>query len=217
MTNSHGSSFWVAIAGLALSGMMLNAQSTAATPGIRPGSVEVTVFSGVSEPANGEKDGAGLQIENKMPFGGRIGYNFDKHNTAEFSIANPLSFSANYLYHFSPLRRRFVPYATAGIGGSRYGLELGQIDGTTANVTGNLNEGGPDRRQTAVTGNFGGGVKYLLSDRFALRVDVRDVVGRYSGTFANVPPVAGGSTIKVARTLNDVQFTVGFVFRFGGR
>lgn len=216
MTDRYGLLFRVAVAGLALSSVALNAQSTAGTSGIRPGSVDVTVFAGVSAPTGSEKEGARLQIENKMPFGGRIAYNFDKHNAAEFSVANPLSFSGNYLYHFSPLRGRFVPYATAGIGGSRYGLELGQIDGTTANLNRNLSEGGPDRRQTAVTGNFGGGVKYLLSDRFALRLDVRDVVGRYSATFANVPPLTSGS-VKVGRTLNDVQFTVGFVFRFGGR
>lgn len=214
MTDRIGLLCRVTLTGFALSGAVLNAQPSPGGLGIRPGGVDITVFAGVSAPTSGEKEESRLQIENKLPFGGRISYNFDRHHTAEFSVANPLSFSGNYLYHFSPLRGRFVPYATAGIGGSRYGLELGQIDGSTTNN--NHNEGGPDRRQTAVTGNFGGGVKYLLSDRFALRLDVRDVVGRYSATFANAPPLTSGS-VKVGRTFNDVQFTVGVLLRFGGR
>jgi hypothetical protein len=174
------------------------------------------MFAGISAANNGE-GGAHLQIENNMPFGGRIGYNFDRHNAVEFSVANPLSFSANYLYHFSPIRRRWVLYATAGGGGSRYGLALGESGGASANANSNLNEAGPERRQTAFTGNFGGGIKYLLSNRFALRFDARDVVGRYNATFANVPGSTSGPRTKVGRTLNDFQFTAGFVFRFGGR
>ncbi len=202
--------------GAAFSGSVLLAQPATDALGIRPGSLEATVFAGLSSANNGE-GGAHLQVENNMPFGGRIGYNFDKHNAAEFSVANPLSFSANYLYHFSPIRRRLVPYATAGGGGSRYGLELGENDGAAPNGISNLNEAGLERRQTAFTGNFGGGIKYLLSYHFALRFDARDVVGRYNATFANVSASTGGPTIKVGRTLNDPQFTAGFVFRFGGR
>jgi hypothetical protein len=202
--------------GAAFSGSVLLAQPATDALGIRPGSLEATAFAGLSAANNGE-GGVHLQIENNMPFGGRIGYNFDKHNAAEFSVANPLSFSANYLYHFSEIRRRWVPHATAGVGGSRYALVLGESDGATANANSNLNEAGPERRQTAFTGNFGGGIKYLLSDHFALRFDAQDVVGRYNATFANVPASTGDPTTRVGRTLNDFQFTAGFVFRFGGR
>jgi hypothetical protein len=205
----------IGLAGFGLAGGVLRAQSATGELGIRPGSVDVTAFAGVSAPTGGENERSRLQIESGIPVGGRIGYNFDKHHAVEFSIANPLSFSGNYLYHLPPLRGRFVPYATAGIGGSMQGLELGSMDSATGDQNHTVHDGGFDRRQTALTGNFGGGVKYLLSDRFALRLDVRDVVGRYRATFATLPPLSIGS-VKAGRTLNDVQITAGFVFRFGG-
>ncbi len=183
--------------------------------GIRPGSIELTAFAGVSTPIVGEKEKLGLRITGSTPVGGRISYNFTSHHAVEFSVANPVAVYANYVYHFSPIRRKWIPYAAAGVGGSRYDLELNT--GTNIpNASDNQREGEPDRAQTAFAGNFGGGVKYLLSDRFALRFDARDFVGRYGGNFAGA---AGSipSSISSHRTVNDVQFTAGFVFRFGVR
>ena len=182
--------------------------------GIRPGSTEITAFAGLSTPANGEKEKAGLDIKNSTPLGGRISYNFTSHHTVEFSVTNPVAVYANYVYHLSPIRQKWIPYATAGAGGSRYGLELNNETETLNVANANLRENGPDRAQTAFAGNFGGGIKYLLSDRFALRFDARDFVARYSATIAGTP---GSSSIKTGRTVNDLQFTAGFVFRFGGR
>ena len=183
--------------------------------GIRPGSTEITAFAGLSTPATGDKENAGLGIGNSMPLGGRISYNITAHHAVEFSVANPIAAYANYVYHFSPIRRKWIPYVTAGAGGSRHGLEL--TTGTEARNTtdANLRESEPDRAKTAFAGNFGGGVKYGLSDRFALRFDVRDFVGRYGATFAGTPGSA--TSINARRTINDFQFTAGFVFRFGGR
>jgi hypothetical protein len=73
---------------------------------------------------------------------------------------------------------------------------------------------GPDRSQTAFTGNFGGSLKYFFTNRCALRFDARDQVGKYKGTFSNVAGVPGG-VVRAAKTLNDVQITGGIVFRFG--
>lgn len=215
MAHKHGS-FAVLVIGLSLQVAVASAQSgSGSVEGIRSGSVDVTVFAGASVTGGVGKEGTRLQVENATPFGGRIAYNFDRHHAAEFSIGNPLSFSGNYVYHFSPLRIRFIPYATAGIGGSRSGLELGGGEDATARLNANLEQGGPERRQTAVTGNFGGGVKFLLTDRFAIRFDARDVLGRYSATFANTPSATGGP-VKVTQTLNDVQLTLGVVLRLGG-
>lgn len=209
-------SFWLFLILALHSGAVLIAQPATDAPGIRPGSLEATAFAGLSSAQYHEGESAHLQIENSIPFGGRVSYNFDKHSAAEFSIANPFSLSADYLYHLSPIRRRWIPYATAGAGGSRLGLTLGQNASAGANTNKDVNEGGPARRQTAFTGNFGGGIKYLLTDHFALRLDVRDVVGRYAATFATVEQGKGASTISEVRILHDVQITGGFVFRFGG-
>jgi hypothetical protein len=205
-------SFRLVLLGVAVFRSLSLAQPATDALDVRGGSTEVTVFAGISLVNNSEKEGAGLRIETKAPFGGRVAYNFDKHSAVEFSVGNPLFLSANYLYHFYPMVGRLVPYLTAGAGGSRYGLELqeGPVLTKSENLT--LNEGGPGRRQTAFAGNFGGGIKYFLGDSLAVRFDVRDVVGRYSATFASAP-----GTIKVARMLNDFQITAGFVFRLGGR
>jgi len=40
--------------------------------------------------------------------GGRVSYNFDGHNAAEFSMANPFSLSANYAYNFFRYPREMV-------------------------------------------------------------------------------------------------------------
>lgn len=193
--------------------MRAQAQAKSTPVGERAKTTEVTLFAGASVSRKEDSNPLSLQVKTSLPFGGRIAYNFDNHNAVEFTVANPLSFYGNYVYNFSTSRARLVPYLTAGVGGSRYGLELG---GDTPDTANNVDAQGPDRRQTAFTANFGGGVKYFLSDRIGVRFDARDIVGRYKATFTNVLGAPGG-IVNGQRTLNDVQITAGIVFNFGGR
>jgi hypothetical protein len=186
---------------------------TAASSGTRPGSTEITLFAGISAPAGHESNGFALEINTGTLMGGRVGYNFDRHNAAEFSIANPFSLSANYAYNFSAIRGKWVPYVTAGLGGARREITLDN-NNQPAQINSNLMETGPDRSQTVFTGNFGGGLKYFFTERFALRFDVCDQVGHYQATFSNVAGVPGG-IVTDSKTLNDLQVTGGIVFRFG--
>lgn len=195
---------------LVISGSALAQRSA----GNSTGSTEVTLFAGISTSATKKNETPfGLQVKSSAPFGGRIAYHFTEHHAVEFTVANPVSFHANYVYSFAPRRSKFVPYLTAGAGGSRDSIEL---RGATGVPGANLNEEVPDRRATAFTANFGGGVKYYLSDRLALRFDARDVVGRYRATFANIAGAPGG-VVKGQQTFNDLQFTGGIAFSFGGR
>jgi opacity protein-like surface antigen len=194
------------------SGGVLFAQTTASS-GTRPGSTEITLFAGISAPVGHESNGFALEVNTGTPMGGRVGYNFDRHNAAEFSIANPFSLSANYVYNFSAIRGKWIPYVTAGIGGARREIALDN-NNEPAQINPNLMETGPDRSQTVFTGNFGGGLKYFFTERFALRFDVCDQVGHYQATFSNVAGVPGG-IVTGSKTLNDLQVTVGIVFRFG--
>lgn len=187
----------------------------------RAGTIDLTIFAGVSAATGKEKDNTfSLKAKSDFPFGGRVAYNFTNHHAVEFTVANPLSFYGNYVYHFSPLKpkfvpylkSKFVPYLTAGIGGGRYQVELDDPTGTPVNL--NTTDSGLDRRATAFTVNFGGGVKYRLTDRFALRFDARDVVGRYKASFANVVGVPNG-IVNGQEQLNDLQLTGGIVFTFG--
>jgi opacity protein-like surface antigen len=195
-------------------GSALRAQ-TPASEGTRSGSAEITFFAGISAPVNHESKGFGLDVKTGTPIGGRISYNFNRHNAVEFSIANPFSLSANYVYNFSAIRGKWVPYVTAGVGGTRQEIALND-NNQPAQLNSNLMETGPDRRQTVITGNFGGGLKYFFTERFALRFDVRDQVGHYKATFGNVAGVPGG-VVTGSKTLNDFQITGGIVFRFGSK
>ena len=197
----------------ALSGSTVLAATPPPDDGARAGKTEVTFFAGISAPVNKETAGFGLEIKTGTPIGGRALYNFTDHHAVEFSIANPLSVSANYVYHFSSFRGKWVPYATAGIGAARREIALDD-NNQPAQLNSNLMETGPDHSQTAFTGNFGGGLKYFITNKFALRFDVRDQIGNYKGTFSNVAGVPGGIA-KAGKTLNDIQITGGIVFRFG--
>ena len=183
--------------------------------GTRPGSTEITFFAGISAPVNHESKGFGLDVKTGTPIGGRVSYNFDRHNAVEFTIANPFSLSANYVYNFSAIRGKWVPYVTAGVGGTRQEITLSD-NNQPAQLNSNLMETGPDRSQTVFTGNFGGGLKYFFTERLALRFDVRDHVGHYKATFSNVAGVPGG-IVTGSKTLNDFQITGGIVFRLSKR
>jgi opacity protein-like surface antigen len=195
-------------------GSALQAQ-TPASEGTQSGSTETTFFAGISAPVNRETKGFGLDVKTGTPIGGRVSYNFNPHNAVEFSIANPFSLSANYVYSFSTLNGKWVPYVTAGVGGTRHEIALND-NNQPAQLNSNLMDTGPDRSQTVFTGNFGGGLKYPFTDRFALRFDVRDQVGHYEATFSNVAGVPGG-IVTSSKTLNDLQVTGGIVFRFDKR
>jgi outer membrane protein with beta-barrel domain len=206
----------VLIAGLFIlnfTGSVLRAATPPPDDRAGAGSTEVNFFAGISAPVNKESTGFGLEIKTRTPIGGRLLYNFSRHNAVEFSIANPLSVSANYVYNFSSFRDKWVPYVTAGVGGSHREIALSD-NSQPAQLNSNLMETGPDRKQTAFTGNFGGGLKFFFTQRFALRFDVRDQIGNYKGTFSNVAGVPGG-VVRAGKTLNDFQITGGIVFRFG--
>jgi opacity protein-like surface antigen len=188
---------------------------TPASGGTRAGSTEITFFAGVSAPVDNETNGFGLNVKTGTPIGGRVSYNFDRHNAVEFSIANPFSVSANYVFNFSAIRGRWVPYLTAGVGGTRQEIALND-NNEPAQLNSNLMDIGPDPSQTVFAGNFGGGLKYFFKEKFAVRFDVRDQVGHYTATFSNVAGAPGG-VVTASKTLNDFQITGGIVFRFGGK
>src|ERR1700675_96147 len=161
-------------------GSALQAQ-TPASEGTRSGSTEITFFAGISAPVNHESKGFGLDVKTGTPIGGRVSYNFDHHNAVELSIANPFSLSGNYVYNFSAIRGKWVPYVTAGVGGTRHEIALDD-NNQPAQLNSNLMETGPDRRQTVFTDNFGGGLNNFFTERFALRFDVRDQIGNSKAT-----------------------------------
>lgn len=118
---------------------------------------------GVGRPAPNDSIGLGAAVAydwtENLGFEGEIGHLFDVDDTADvdWSITN---FSANVVYHFNVVR--FTPYATFGMGmeRSRYSVQPPDTLGF-------------DPSATEVAVNFGGGVKYLLNERFIARADLR--------------------------------------------
>jgi len=103
----------------------------------------------------------GYDLTSNLGFEGEFGYVFDvvgDDTDVDWSLTN---FSANAVYHFDV--PRVTPYATLGLGVERSNLTIDNADILALYP--------PDSNE--ITFNFGGGVKYPLSERFLARADVR--------------------------------------------
>lgn len=103
----------------------------------------------------------GYDLTSNLGFEAELGYVFDvagENANVDWSLTN---FGANAVYHFDV--RRITPYATFGLGLEHSNLKIDNPD-LLALVQ-------PD--STEVTYNFGGGLKYPVTDRFLARADLR--------------------------------------------
>lgn len=116
-------------------------------------------------------------LESAPLFGLRAGYNFNSHLAAELFGSYALTesdrssgpdanverdvyrFGGNLLYHFRPAKT-FVPFAAIGFG--RYNVTVPDLNRPKTNKS---------------LAEYGGGFKYFVSDDFALRAEVRHVLG----------------------------------------
>ena len=129
-------------------------------------------------------------LKDSLVYGIGLGYHFTRNWAAEglFNFVdsetdpggadvNTYLYRLEALYHLFP-DKKLVPYLAAGIGG----------------ITMNPNVGSND---TDFLADYGAGLKYFITDKIALRGDVRHVI-----PFDN--------------TRNNVMFTAGLAFLFGG-
>jgi len=131
-------------------------------------------------------------LETRPVVGLRGGYNFSKHVGAEavFDYTrtegrytgteyNVYDYHLDMLYHFMP-DGPLVPYLAAGYGGqTRYSSYEGSV--------------------TRGVFNYGGGVKFFLTEKMALRGDLRHLIQKHN-----------------EHSYHDLQYTVGLDFLFGG-
>lgn len=125
-----------------------------------------------------------------MIYGGRVGYNV----TSNFGIEGLFDYVNSYfagkdinmyryggelLYHFIP-ENPFVPYLAVGLAGLNF-------DAARAD------------KKTRAAFDYGLGAKYFVSDRFALRGDVRHIIYSYN-----------------SQTMNNLEYTLGAYIPFGG-
>lgn len=116
-------------------------------------------------------------LESAPLFGLRAGYNFTENWGAELFGSYTLTesdrdsgpeanvesdvfrFGGNVLYHFQPTKK-LVPFLAVGVG--RYNITIPDLDRPKTNKT---------------LAEYGGGLKYFVGPDFALRADIRHVIG----------------------------------------
>ena len=131
-------------------------------------------------------------LETRPVFGVRAGYNFTKNfgveavfdyirtegSEVDYGRVNVYNYHLDALYHFMPAGP-LVPYLAAGYGGTFRESHLAE--------------------NTYGVFNYGGGVKYFLTDGLALRGDLRGLVMKHD-----------------EHSYHDIEYTVGVDFLFGG-
>ncbi len=123
------------------------------------------------------------------------------------------SFDYNILLYALPPSSKIRPYAVAGIGACFY-----QIEGSSKDLA--LSEGLSLRDRWKLAGTWGGGLKYFVTDKWGVRLDIRDQITgvpdyglpHSSASFQGVPGVA----FKPDGVLQTWQFSGGFLVVWGG-
>ncbi|MBV9760100.1 MAG: PKD domain-containing protein [Acidobacteriaceae bacterium] len=120
----------------------------------------------------------------------------------------------NPVFNLRPRGSKFQPYVTGGVGGVQF-TPTGDAERTARDATinssfysGNLND------NLQVQFNYGGGIKWHLSDHFGLRVDARGFWSRNpTYDLPNYPD--GGIYVPAHDHLNGFQGSIGLVFYEG--
>ena len=170
---------------LALVLLLLSLLGTPAWAEIRAGSFSASPFVG-GFLFDGNQD-----LRHRPVFGARLGYDFTRHwgvealldyvpgrYAATDSYTDVYNYRLEGLYHFLPAGK-LVPFLAAGVGG----ISINSKDNAI-------------QKDLPVL-DYGAGVKYFLTERIALRADVRHIL-------AFGPPY------------NNLEYTLGVVFYFGG-
>ena len=103
----------------------------------------------------------GYDLTRNIGFEGEIGHVFDVLGDDANQDVSITNYSANGVYHFDV--SRFTPYATFGLGVEHVGRSVKNPDPLAIYAPSG----------TEVAYNFGGGVKYPVSERFLARADLR--------------------------------------------
>jgi opacity protein-like surface antigen len=154
---------------LAAAILLGSTQDLAAQTVTQPGTLTATPFIGVSFGTSGNVDdslglgvGIGYDLTSNIGFEGEFSQALDvagKDDNVDWSLTN---ISGNVLYHFN-LQGPATPYATFGLGWEHSGIDVKNPDPTALYLA----------SSTEFAYNFGGGVKYRVSDRFLARGDLR--------------------------------------------
>ena len=147
----------------------VSAQSTAPAQSLaEPQTATVTPFLSTSFGTSQNLGGSlgigvavGYDLTRNIGFEGEIGHLFDVLGNDANQDSSITNYSANGVYHFDV--SRFTPYATFGLGIEHVSRSVKNPDPAAIYPASG----------TEVAYNFGGGVKYPVSERFLARADLR--------------------------------------------
>ena len=103
----------------------------------------------------------GYDVTRNLGFEGEVAHAFDALGNDANLDASITTYSVNGVYHFDV--RHVTPYATFGLGLEHVGRSVKNPDPAALYPA----------SSTEVAYNFGGGVKYAVSERFLARADLR--------------------------------------------
>jgi OOP family OmpA-OmpF porin len=162
---SPGRSFMVPVfAVMLLSGATAHAQSVAQA---RAWTVSPFLGTSVGLDESGAGNslalgtGVGYDLTSNIGFEAEFSHLFDVRGDDEAIDWSVTNFSANFIYHFDV--RRVTPYATFGLGFERSNIAVKQPDPLAIYPP----------SSTEMAFNFGGGVKYPVTEALLLRGDLR--------------------------------------------
>jgi len=154
-----------------------------------------------------------------------LGYNFMVNNVRlitpiraglpQYNFGNQIHYAAlNPVFNLRPRGSLVQPYLTAGVGIIAFKptalSERQAIAGNATYLSGSLGS------NELLGVNYGGGVKFHLSEHFGLRFDVRGLWSR-NPTFHLPSANDGGIWIPSGNHLNALEATLGFVVYLGAR
>lgn len=149
--------------------LVLSARGVAAQSVTEAGTWTATPFLSVSFGTSNNLDsslglgvGVGYDLTSNLGFEGEFGHVFDVQGSTDNIDWSLTNFSGNVLYHFD-LRGPATPYATFGLGWEHSSVDVENPDPAALYPA----------SSTEVAWNFGGGVKYRISDRLLARGDLR--------------------------------------------
>ncbi len=201
-----------------------------------PDLVELDPFAGVSlwgqvnqglgeKLANGGTAGGRVAVNFSRYVGLELGYNFMINNTRlvtpiapglpTYNFGNQIHYLAlNPVFNLKPRGSRIQPYLTVGVGPIQFtptkqAEQHARLPAVNAVYrSANLN----DNLQVAL--NYGGGVKFHLSQHFGLRFDARGIWSR-NATFDLPNYNDGGIYIPARQHFNGFEGTMGLVIYLG--
>ena len=200
-----------------------------------PDLVELDPFGGVSifgqvnrgldeKFITGGTIGGRVAVNFSKYIGLELGYNYMVNNVRlvtpiqpgypsyDFSVRNHM-LALNPIFNLTPRGSRFQPYLTIGVGAIQFTpTNHAETVARSAAAAPFDAQGLDDNLQVAL--NYGGGVKWHLTDHVGLRVDVRGVFSR-NPTFDLPNYPTGGVYITARQHLNGVEATLGLVFYLG--